>query len=281
MGDADPNAGQGDGGDPGAASWQDDLPESLRSDATLRRFKSVENLARGYLRRTEEIARRPAADAIVVPGEDATDEQRSAYRNARGIPENAEGYELGPTITADPTRPDKPAVKLNPELVNDFRTVAHELGLTQDQAKRLVQFQTERIQQLNDAATGNVEQILTDGQEALEKEFGADKLEGALAATANVLALMVPAGEDGKPNPAVQERLQNFLKTTHFPEGVGANADFKAFMAYAAMAMGSDRFEPGAGAGEGGGHQPSGGGNQGKGAFEYGGAGKEIPLTES
>lgn len=72
--------------------------------------------------------RQKVSAAIVVPGKDATDEDKAAYRKATGVPETPEGYK----ITVPEDLPDH----IKPEDVGDlggFLGIAHEAGLSAKQ----------------------------------------------------------------------------------------------------------------------------------------------------
>ena len=71
-------------GDP--ADWREGLPEDLKK--TAERFTSSEDALRSI------VALQKRDGQVRVPGKDSTDDDRSAYYKAIGVPETAEGYEF-------------------------------------------------------------------------------------------------------------------------------------------------------------------------------------------
>lgn len=100
------------------------LPKDLREESTLHGFKNPGELARAYLDASQK-----EGAGLTPPGEDATDEQWRAYREAAGIPESPDGYEfeIGE------------GQYLDEELTGWFRQAAHEAGLSGAQAQKMVE----------------------------------------------------------------------------------------------------------------------------------------------
>jgi hypothetical protein len=71
------------------ASWRDSLPEKIRGEKTLTKFKDASALAESYINLEKH-----AGGAIRVPGENATKEEIAAFREKIGVPKDASGYGL-------------------------------------------------------------------------------------------------------------------------------------------------------------------------------------------
>jgi hypothetical protein len=105
-----------DGTDGGGGTGSDgnqfagSLPENLRANEHLTSFQDAGALAQAYLDTRQRV---PV------------------------VPENAEGYEIPKTPIEGVDLPD--------EGINAYRTVSHQLGLTQDQAAKLAQIDQQRL----------------------------------------------------------------------------------------------------------------------------------------
>lgn len=119
-----------------SSSWYSGLPEDIRGSASITKFKDVESLARGYINAEQLIGR----DKIPMP---RTDEEFMQTFRRLGAPENADGYSFNP----------KEFEQYGQGALDDlalFRTMAAEVGLTDNQAKALfgkyVGSMTQRLQ---------------------------------------------------------------------------------------------------------------------------------------
>lgn len=131
------------------------LPKDLREEATLHGFKNPGELARAFLDASQK-----AQQGLTPPGEEATEEEWRAYREAAGVPESPDGYEFEAGEGEE----------LDEELTGWFRQAAHEAGLSAAQAQKLFEKWNEsnspeaRAEKL----AAEREQVLT----TLRKEWG-------------------------------------------------------------------------------------------------------------
>ena len=102
--------------------WMTGLPEDLKKDATLSRFKTLEELAKSH-RELRAIQGR----SISIPGEEATQEELNEFYKKLGRPDNIEGYSLN--------IPE--GLEVQGESVQWFAKTAHELGLNKKAAEQL------------------------------------------------------------------------------------------------------------------------------------------------
>lgn len=108
-----------------APKWMGQLPDDLKGNEDLSQFATIGELGKAFLD-----ARGKAEQAIEIPGEDATEEQRAAYREKMGIPQSPEDYKF-----EELELPSE--FKGQAEFDTWFAQKSHELGLTADQASRL------------------------------------------------------------------------------------------------------------------------------------------------
>lgn len=149
---------QPEGGAPELPKWQYQLAGDLQGNELLREHASPSDTARAYL----ELAQK--ADRMVeLPGDDADEETRTAFLD-RFRPESPEKYELSEVPEGVP---------YSKEGENEFRQLAHEVGLSNEQAKALHEFDVKRTQ----AAVEARQKAREAGFNELKKEWG-DSFDG-------------------------------------------------------------------------------------------------------
>ncbi len=136
---------------PGSSpEWMQALPEDLRADATLSKYGSLEDFAKGHL----ETKRVASMKAVPLPGD--TDESRKAFADAIR-PQSIDAYDFGEV-----------APVLDKTLVDGFREFAFKTGLPPHMAKEAVDFvaqaQAAQIEAANQASLKDVD--------AFKKEYG-------------------------------------------------------------------------------------------------------------
>lgn len=119
-------------------------PVPLREHPKLRQFRNPADLARSYLEAQRLIGRKTVG--LVRPSDDAPDQDKAAFqdelRAMLGVPDNPDGYELVLPGEAEP----------HERLMPWFRQAAHELGLSPDQARGLVQGYHRLVDEMADEA---------------------------------------------------------------------------------------------------------------------------------
>ncbi len=130
------------------------LPEDLRGESSLANIKEIGSLAKGYVS-----AQRMLGSSIRIPGPDASEEVRKDFLSKiHGVPgvvslPNKDDPEavneffnkLGRPTTPEGYRIDAPAdFPIDGEQINQFKGLAHKLGLTAEQANAIAQFDIER-----------------------------------------------------------------------------------------------------------------------------------------
>lgn len=129
-----------DGGAPKTPpAWVAQLPDDLKANERLHRYASIGELGKAYLE-----AERKLSESVRLPGKDATEEERAAYRKAAGIPDKPTDYKL--------EKAKVPAGFEYPEATEaSLRELAHKAGLTQDQAAQIHRWH--QLQRLTEAET--------------------------------------------------------------------------------------------------------------------------------
>lgn len=168
------------GGDAAAGDKQPSFRDNVSADwkDKYTEFKTVDDVFKGYDGLVKKLGKNP----IVVPGEDATEEQKTEFKQQlfklNGRPEKAEEYtftvpeELGEGAVYQP-------------LVDGLRVKAHEVGIGKDQFEALAGIYFEQQQAfMKEFAPKTDEQKMEEGMAALKEEWGAaheSNLRAALA----------------------------------------------------------------------------------------------------
>ena len=113
-------------------SFQESVPKMLGEgyeDAKID-YKDIPGLLKGVID-TKRAFHAKTDGMVKLPGEDATDEDRAAYREAMGIPDAADNYKFERADLPDGREYDQEGEKM-------FKEVFHQLGVSGDQADGLV-----------------------------------------------------------------------------------------------------------------------------------------------
>jgi len=111
-----------DGNDLG---WRSALPDNLKNHDYVKDFTKPGDAIQAFVDLKTE-----AGSMLRIPGENATDDERSAFLNKLGRPENPDAYTL--------TKPENmPEGLYSEDTEKVFRTVFHEAGLNDTSAQKL------------------------------------------------------------------------------------------------------------------------------------------------
>lgn len=143
--------------------WKSNLSDEFKNDPTAEKFKDVDGLFKSYKSLQEKIGK----DKVVVPGENASDEERSMFYSAIGRPDTPDSYKI----------PEETLNKIPPELRNEderkeFSKVAHETGLTGQQYQKLMDWYYNQTGEQIAKQQQNINQSKKKGENTLRKEWG-------------------------------------------------------------------------------------------------------------
>lgn len=152
-------------------SWRDSLPEDMRGEKSFETIpgatveEALPNLAKQYLNAQQMVG----ADKLVIPGDNATPEQRAEFFTKLGRPPEAAGYEMDLPEGLD-------ASTLNTEEIDKWKGRMHEAGIPAAAAKGLLtQYIAEEFARGQQAQQSVADQLQTWELESKEK-FG-DKFD--------------------------------------------------------------------------------------------------------
>lgn len=157
-----------DNGNGNAASWLEALPEPERAYVQNKGWDTPDKLLTSYKNLEKVFGADKAGRALLLPGENATPEEKAAFYSKLGRPESPEGYGL--------KAPEKFG---DPELLEGFTKTAHEIGLSKTQAEALLKFQVGHFEQMQAKADAEVNQLKAEWGDKADTYLAAAKKAGA------------------------------------------------------------------------------------------------------
>ena len=157
-----------------APTWLNDVPQDLRGEKSLQQIPDIPTLAQNYLSQI-----RYNVGAIKMPTDKSTPEEISTYLDKLGRPQSPDKY----TRLDTSTLPE--GMEVHEDSINEFYKAAHEAGLTNEQATKVMQWFHQDAIKDNEDEQALRKQQHADSESALKKEWGKaynDKM--ALANTA-------------------------------------------------------------------------------------------------
>ena len=138
--------------------WRSSLNDELKNNPTIQNIKDLESAANTLVHQQKMIGSR-----IPIP---KTDEERAELYTKLGRPETSEKYNFA--------IPETHSKFFNEEQVKQFKNVAHQIGLNNDQAKALIDFQVKSVDFENQRRNSEMTLGKKSTEEALHKEWGYD-----------------------------------------------------------------------------------------------------------
>ena len=138
--------------------WKSTLSDDLKNDPTLSNFKDVESLAKTVVHQQKVLGSR-----IPIP---KTDEEKMEVYNKLGRPETADKYEVSIPTDYKQYMPE--------EQVNQFKNVAHNIGLNNEQVNALIEYQKNTIDYEMKNQPAKVDASRKESEKTLKNEWGYD-----------------------------------------------------------------------------------------------------------
>ena len=173
----------------GQGNWYDTLPQDIKANPTITRYKSGEEFAKGHL----ELEKTMGLKGTLVPVESSSDEVRAKFFKDIGRPDNAEGY------TSPVMEGLHESIKLTQEQdVGWFKKLAFDAGLNGKQHdaiyKAYLELQSQRLTEYDKTLSDQSNQAGTDLRNkwggtyderlalsnGLVKKFGAEKADSLM-----------------------------------------------------------------------------------------------------
>jgi len=146
--------------------WMKVLPEELQNEPTIQNFESVADVVKGYKEATVKISRK----GVIVPPEGTKDDapEMAEFYKSLGRPEKPEEYDLPANLLVLPN-----GQKVPQEAVDEFRKMAHGLGMTKKQFQKAFGWRIEKTIKEAEAANAAALKDRQETETALRAKFGA------------------------------------------------------------------------------------------------------------
>jgi len=151
------------GNTPGNPSWMASLPDAHKENESFSQFKEPKEAWDKF-----DTLLKAEGSTITIPGEGATDAEKTAYLTAIGRPEKAEGYEF-----AKPSELPE-GITYSEEVEGSFKAKFHELGLSTAQASGLYDFYMNWWMGGIQTELSGRETAKTQASDSLKTEMGVD-----------------------------------------------------------------------------------------------------------
>ena len=178
--------------------WQTKLPEGLKEAKSLTKFNSPTEIMTSYLSLEKEFSKR-ANEKIVVPGDDASDEEWTAFKEKIGANYKPEDYDIN--------KPED-AQNWNEKLVESAKSVASKYGISKKAMKELVNVYDSNMKEMLGVASEQESQKMQSVVSSLKSEWKdeySDNINKAVKA-ATILGLDPQKPEIGN-NPEIIKAL--------------------------------------------------------------------------
>jgi len=136
-------------------AWWESLPDDLKSEPTVQRYKSTEDAIRGLVNANKLIGKK----RIAMPTPDAPKEEWDEFYRAIGRPESPDGYKIN-------------IEDADEDILNEFKRLAHEKGFTQQQIEGIEKFWEGFRQKTAEKVEQQIEQLKETALTELQKEWG-------------------------------------------------------------------------------------------------------------
>jgi hypothetical protein len=160
----DDQNGGGDGNPPADKPWFDSLPDPIKTDPNITKYKNLDEFATGHLNAVKLVG----AKGVIVPKPDAPPEEHDKFYNSLGRPEKPEGYKLSPMENLHKS------IQITPESQKVYMEQMHKLGLTNSQADNLNKWYMGVLNQALTSQDQAHEAKLKEVGTKLQQEWGKD-----------------------------------------------------------------------------------------------------------
>lgn len=165
----------------GANAWLEGADELTLGYAQNKGWQNPLEAVKSYQNLEKLLGADRAGRTVVMPGENATPEEKAAFYEKLGRPTTPADYGIKPGEGGDP------------KAVEPFLNKFHELGLSKFQAEELTKFTGDMAKQQEAAKASQQAATFAADDQALRSEWGAAYDQNVMAARASVQALGLDA----------------------------------------------------------------------------------------
>ena len=177
-------------------SWRDALPDDLGKHSIWEKYDNPLDLVKGSINAQSQVGKK--AEEFWF-SEDVNDIAKR--KEIMGIPDNTNGYDFKIDV---PEESD-----INEESINAFKEFAHDIGLTKEQAQKILEKDIESTAAINAEYDKEENLAQVEAEAELRSEWKGDKYDYNMTKVSNVMDYL--GLEDFKSDPAIGNNI-NFIK---------------------------------------------------------------------
>ena len=134
------------------------IPAELAGNPNLTKYGTFPDFIKGHINAVSELGKK----GVIIPDANATDEVKSNFRKAMGIPEKAEEYKFTPIE----------GIKTNPDLEVQIKGLFHKHGIPSAAGDGLQQDYIKLVYGMEQARVKAEGEVILTAQNALKQEWG-------------------------------------------------------------------------------------------------------------
>lgn len=165
----------------GSSKWRESLPEDLKNNKTLERFKTVEDLARSLVN-AQQLLGKESAKVLVPDPKVATDADYREVFKKLGLPEDPKEYKV--ELPSD--------AGLDPAFLEKIKVEAHKMGVLPKQLEKLLGWYSGESKEAFKAQHMQAQQAHQASHKELQAEWGKAYDKNVLAAQLAVKDVATP-----------------------------------------------------------------------------------------
>jgi len=177
-------------------SWRDALPDDLGKHSIWEKYDNPLDLVKGSINAQSQVGKK--AEEFWF-SEDVNDIAKR--KEIMGVPDNINGYDFKIDV---PEESD-----INEESINAFKEFAHDIGLTKEQAQKILEKDIESTAAMNAEYDKEENLAQVEAEAELRSEWKGDKYDYNMTKVSNVMDYL--GLEDFKSDPAIGNNI-NFIK---------------------------------------------------------------------
>ena len=143
-------------------SWKDSISEEYRKDPNIEKFTEADALAKSYINAVKMIGQ----DKIAVPNKNSTEEAWEEAYTKLGRPEDPSKYTVSIPEDYQPFFEEKN--------LDEFKNVAHKIGLNDKQVGALLEYQMNTIKHEEENEPAEISRQKSETESVLKQEWGYD-----------------------------------------------------------------------------------------------------------
>lgn len=156
-------------------AWRDALPDDLGKHSIWSKYDNPTDLVKGAINAQSQVGKK--AEELWL-SEDDNDISR--LREIMNVPNEVEGYDINIGEIPEDT-------ELDEERLNSFKNLAHEVGLTVEQAQAIADWEVKSGQANLQEIEKQEEISIQEAEDTLRQEWNGDKFEYNMGKVANVM----------------------------------------------------------------------------------------------